>query len=319
MFERAYSDRDPNSASSSQYNPILLVARLEALEAQSPKLSDDFMALVDESNRIPRESLATTHTTVAALLQLIPPNSEDAIPNAESLCEALEESHHQLQDKIRAFRTADTQLVLSKPKMENDFATDLDLDLKSMGILASNSPAQQLIREEVESSMKDSNAKENADVNRKPPKLNIGKESKRATKPDSGRVKHSSSPASSKTRRPVSTRNGRPNNAPVKKQAVVGDSSTPKFVPIQKSAFNRLPRNLKSRAGKLEALNELFRKTYDVLVEKKEPLSDVELIAATGEVSTERFDALRGLSVLKNTARGWELVVPKVSKRQHLR
>lgn len=90
-------------------------------------------------------------------------------------------------------------------------------------------------------------------------------------------------------------------------------AATPRSVqPISKAVFNRLPRNLKIKAGKLADINQFYEKvvcSFDSA--SQDVISDKKLMQMTGETSTERFEVLRGLAVLRKTKVGWTLPSPK--------
>lgn len=87
------------------------------------------------------------------------------------------------------------------------------------------------------------------------------------------------------------------------------ESSKKSFEPISKAAFNRLPRNIKIKAGKLPDVNSFYEKVCSAFSEKGGgPLSDKQLLQATGESKVEKLDVLRGLSVLRKNKQGWVLV-----------
>lgn len=84
------------------------------------------------------------------------------------------------------------------------------------------------------------------------------------------------------------------------------------FQPIGKATFNRLPRNLKIRAGKLTDINQFYESVYRILSNCANGcLSDAKLMDATGEKNLERFQVLRGLAVLRNGKEGWSLAASK--------
>lgn len=79
-------------------------------------------------------------------------------------------------------------------------------------------------------------------------------------------------------------------------------------VVIDKAAFNRLPRNLKIKAGKLAEVNAFYEKVCQAFADRGNgPLPDKQLMNATGESSLDKFDVLRGLSVLRKNKQGWIL------------
>jgi hypothetical protein len=79
------------------------------------------------------------------------------------------------------------------------------------------------------------------------------------------------------------------------------------FIPIDKAAYQRLPRTLRLHA-KLESLNETYAKTFAALSKANGPMPQSQLLAATGEETIDTIDVLRrGFSVVKNSSAGWML------------
>lgn len=96
-----------------------------------------------------------------------------------------------------------------------------------------------------------------------------------------------------------------------KNQGIQANSVSPKsksIEPISKAAFNRLPRNLKIRAGKLSEINKFYETVFHALVDNQvEGLSDNKLMQVTGENTMEKFEVLRGLAVLRCRKQRWSL------------
>lgn len=89
------------------------------------------------------------------------------------------------------------------------------------------------------------------------------------------------------------------------------NSNQPKFEPVSKAVYNRLPRNLKIQAGKLPDINAFYEKVFKFLVENPGGVSDEKLMRALDETSLTRFEVLRGLAVLRSTKQGWVLACLK--------
>lgn len=94
--------------------------------------------------------------------------------------------------------------------------------------------------------------------------------------------------------------------APAHPSASIADG----FLPISKATYNRLPRNIKIRAGKLQQVNLFYEKVYSVL-QQDSPLTDKQLMKATGEKAMDKFQTLRGLAVLTSSKNGWQLTSSK--------
>lgn len=98
-------------------------------------------------------------------------------------------------------------------------------------------------------------------------------------------------------------------STPSSSQDGAGSKSNSKpFRPIDKAVFNRLPRNLKVKAGKLPDVNAFYETVWQVFSDKRGgPLTDKQLMNSTGESSLQKFEVLRGLSVLRKGKQGWVL------------
>lgn len=79
------------------------------------------------------------------------------------------------------------------------------------------------------------------------------------------------------------------------------------FEPVPKAVFNRLPRNIKIKAGKLTDVNLLYERVFKVLSEAGKPLSEKDMVKKCGEDDTAKLDVLRGLAVVRYTKQGWQL------------
>lgn len=122
-------------------------------------------------------------------------------------------------------------------------------------------------------------------------------------------------------------RTSAPNGPPKTRSEAVSKGSTPtlssksgsndksktlRFEPIGKPTFNRLPRNLKVKAGKLPQVNEFYEEVFNQLVQHSEGMSSKKLMESMGEESMQRFEILRGLAVLRCADGVWMLSCQKV-------
>ena len=85
------------------------------------------------------------------------------------------------------------------------------------------------------------------------------------------------------------------------------DDQDKAFQPVPKAVFNRLPRNLKIKAGKLNDVNLLYERVFKVLSQASKPLTEKEMVKKCGEDDTAKLDILRGLAVVRYTKQGWQL------------
>lgn len=86
------------------------------------------------------------------------------------------------------------------------------------------------------------------------------------------------------------------------------NSATAKgFQPVEKTKYNRLPRIIKVKGGKLEEVNAFYEKVYNVLSQSS-PMTDKKLMTAVGVDNMDKFDVLRGLNLISNRKDGWRLL-----------
>eukprot|EP00871_Galdieria_phlegrea_P002877 jgi/Galph1/3590/GphlegSOOS_G2251.1 len=86
------------------------------------------------------------------------------------------------------------------------------------------------------------------------------------------------------------------------------------FVPIAKSAFQRLPRNLRTKST-LEELNQLYEKVWKLILSRNcETVPTIQILKIIGEEKKEQLEVLRGLAVVSFTSTGWVLTRRKVNK-----
>lgn len=84
-------------------------------------------------------------------------------------------------------------------------------------------------------------------------------------------------------------------------------NTSPPFHPVQKSVYNRLPRNLKIKAGKLDAINQFYEKVWSLLMKSGGALSEPKLLSSLGETDPTKLKVLQGLAVVRQTKDGWTL------------
>lgn len=310
-FERSYTDPNPKSASSARYNPKRLVSRVSAVESQYAKSCDEYVVLVKQVNTLLGQSLASSHINTKALLESIEVHIEEPIPAASELHSTLDETNTAVEEYCQEFNPREAGLLF-----KNDFLDEARDEVADMDTVYETraAPEQNMPPPKKGIPRKAGNGGRKAP----PPKLNLD----RKATAGGGRFARSTTPASTTARTPasttargaVSTPEAKP-KAPKKEPQSILKKPKPSsvFQPIQKSAYQRLPRNLKLGAGKLDPLNELYKKTFDVLIEKQGSMQEAELLKATGEKDAKRLNALRGLSILRNTAAGWELIPSRVT------
>lgn len=298
QFEDSYSDRRPGSASSEQYNPMKLLARINALEQELPELSVQLKTLMDEKSWLPCETMASTATKTSAMLRAVSSSPASRIPSADVLQASMERNRTEMEDRVTKYRLARYQLAVRDSHLEAQAVQFLDQNLVSNEQPALDLSSELFSTPEAEQNGQSREPKENCDSNGKSTDgmtENTGKRRVKAGNSRPGR-KHQAESA-----RAAKSSNSSSNNEFDESRKSSG------FEPIKKTAFNRLPRNLKAHAGKLTDLNELLQKVYDALIDKGTSMTDAELMEATGETNTSRFSALRGLSILRLSDGNWDL------------
>jgi Spindle and kinetochore-associated protein 2 len=332
-FDRVYcSSRGPTSAS---LNPARLAARLAALTAAAPAAADAVLAHAHRHLEVARSARADTFAArraverVAAAVRagahrdddedsegevdrlIVEKEDRDADAELERLCERLDAL-------TKSTQIAHRELVVAKTPADALLSDDdLDLALLRAGLSSGcESPSDQQqgpAARKLDSGNSNCSSGNNATINKSTgsgtvrPKLAWGPP---ATKTRPVRTKAApiesankeNAPAISQQQPQSRTLNQRPAsgcNFPL----VVPDE----FAPISKAAYQRLPRTLRQQA-KLDQLNETYGKAFAALAKARHPLSESELLAATGEESIDTIDVLRrGFSVVKKTNSTWEL------------
>lgn len=99
-----------------------------------------------------------------------------------------------------------------------------------------------------------------------------------------------------------------------KPKVVEEEDNKDKFVGVEKSVYNRLPRNLKIKAGKFADINAFYEKVWTLMSEHGGEMKEGALKKALGESDASRLDVLRGLTVLRRAKNGWMLVPQKTQK-----
>lgn len=256
-------------------NPHTILARLQTLQTQLPTLQEDICNIHTEKARVVslyRSDLARANNLAKKLVPVAAPVGSDDAGVSAALVLAQRGTDEVLQQYLegheKAFkRLADDNLAMS-------FLND----------------ACELLKESDE----------------KPKTAEEGLSDETGVLEDKP-MKTAASKTAKANARSSKTQKSKPAESKVE-----GNVQTPKspkrvFEPIPKSVYNRLPRNLKIRAGKLPDVNAFYEKVFGILEARDAPLHDKELMAALGESSMQRFDVLRGLAVLRCGKQGWQL------------
>lgn len=278
QFERTYSDKDPSSASSTKYNPHKLVTRLRDCDVALPELSLRVEAVGNVEEWLPSTITGQSSAVAAALFSALNGAGNE---NNRELIQNLASIDNQIDQFVEQHRQTWQQYTTRRDLLREAESIDAIPEIE----------LQQPVREE---ELQQSSAlveEEEVEEEVAKPKL---KPKPKTRAPPSSRPKKNVPPTKSTA---------------AKKKSQKNDGDDVKgFVPIQKSAFNRLPRNLK--VGKLPEINSFYEKVYNVLKDRGSMEED-ELLAAVDETKVSKLACLRGLSVLRNGPNGWYLAGAK--------
>lgn len=323
-FDRSYADPDPASASSARLNPRRLVDRVESIAPQQSKLCDEYIDLVKQMHALLPRFGDESHMQTKALLEAMEVHSAEPIPNAGDLHAKLDDSYRVFDEYAKEYNPRETERYLRALSGEcleeaREEVAEMEAQMEAQAAEEeSQPPKKETGRRPPQKAGKGRRAV--------PPKLEIegGRDGGRRMKGATERLARPVTPKSSRARTPasVTSRGGgglvtpcAKGKATPKEPASILKKPKPSssYEPIKKAAFQRLPRNLKLGAGKLDALNEFYKKSFDVLIDNNGPMAEGKLLAAVGAKDTKRLLALRGLSVLKMKDGAWELVATSVN------
>lgn len=266
-LQTEFSQNTPSYAQ--QPNPYTLLKRLSSLQAQLPSL---------------REQLLSNHQQKAQLASLCRSDLADAARFARHVLPVTAPEHSRSVAAKRSLLQTDetlNNLIASFYRAHGDF-----LVAKGDAPLPDDDLNLALLRAAADA-----------------PRLDMGEDNKGK---DNGTEENQPSPSDKKAGRKKTTLGDKASKGESKPNPKEVAKSAPIFEPVSKAVYNRLPRNLKVRAGKLPQVNEFYEQVFRLLVERG-PMSDKELMTATGETNMQRFEVLRGLAVLRNGKTGWQL------------
>lgn len=299
-FRRLYPLRDATSCSSSSLNPLTLLTHLRTLQSTLPSLRDELLSTHQQKADLAhlcRTQLADLHASALAVLPVAAPTLHDkeATPARNALYQQLSSALHEREETLDAllshFLRAHGQFVSLFPALAPAFTTD-DLDLALLRAAAANAPEQARALRSIDSNAQAAKGMESAQSTprAKPvPKVGEGK-------------------GGSRKARGLNREAVRPESRAGSTASSAGEkSASDVFVPVEKNVYNRLPRNLKIRAGKFAEINAFYERVWTVLVESGKPVPEKLLIEKVGEQDGSRLEVLRGLTVVTLTPQGWAL------------
>lgn len=315
-FERTYCDSAGTSAAA--HNPAHLLARIAALEAAVPAAADAMLALA-------RAELAATASARAAasdatsewrvLDAVVPSGGGGSVGGGGREVEErdgeveLAELCGRLADVAAVSSRANSRLVATEGKGTDEF--DIDKALMSAGLGVdgdgdSSDDGGKMGRYDDDG---------NSIVGDGTPRRRRGSTSGGgATRSGGSRKERHHILSEQRNRSGIENADGRRNFSEKKQTANArGSKSKPiaagdlQYSSIAKPEYQRLPRMLKQQA-KLEELNMVYCKVFELLSAHTAPMPEEELLAAIGEESDKCIDVLRrGFSLLKRSRDGWSL------------
>jgi hypothetical protein len=321
-FDRIYCGvRGPASTA---VNPARLAARMTALDAAVPAAADavlelahtnleavraaraaavdakeHVMHLVQDLPRLRPADGGSTDAQTRPLSRILKANGDvekDDVGDDGGEVERLERLCETLKTFVSDSQRAHNALVASQTSTNSLLSIDdLDMELLKSGLAsssASTSPSDQNGNNAIDGTSTNKNSVRSVS-RRTPSKI----------------ARTSNGPGTSKTHCPRQTSNRTPQwkSETTQQGSDAADGSPAAFTPISKGAYQRLPRSLKQQA-KLDDLNDLYAKVHTILSSRRNPMTDAELLDATGESSLHRLDVLRrGFSVLRHSNNCWSL------------
>lgn len=265
-----------------QPNPLTIITRLRTLQNNLPQIRERLIQIHQHKLQLAaqcRKELAESAKLAAQLLPVAQPD-EAAASRAE-----MEERQGEMNEVLATFFKPqpglDTALHPSIT-VANDAVGDLNMALLRA---AADAP----YRSDAVLTERDTNSDETEEQPAKP--------ATKSQRPKPGATKKATA--------------SKPNSKPTKSKSPANKSSSTAFEPVTKAVYNRLPRILKVKAGKLPQINEFYEKVYNAMAEKGGVMTNVQLKKATGEQDEQRFEVLRGLTVLRKHQNGWQLTCMK--------
>lgn len=305
-FSRLYPMRDRASPSSAHLNPLHLLERLRALQTTLPALRESLLRVHHRKTTLAtlmRNNLAALHAHAHDLLPIAAPNlaaaSAAAAPPTpartalhQQLSAALEDSNHTLRECLSAFLRVHANLTHVFPTAFPEVVTeDLNLALLRAGVASDLRRPLQTVDDNV---APEHAAADRAAGDAKPEKERPAQTAKERPGAKSLRpgVK-----AKAKQRPPSSEA----------ESAIATPEASSEFTPVDKAVYNRLPRNLKIKAGKLPEINAFYEKVWRVLHEAGGTMAEDKVLKGVGESTSARLEVLRGLAVIRHGRDGWSL------------
>lgn len=309
-FRRLYPLRDPNSASSAGLNPLILLTRLRSLQSALPALRDELLAVHQQKADLAhlcRTQLSNLHTAALTLLPVAAPTLKDtdATPARNALYQQLSatlvQREQELDVLLAHFLKAHAQFVSLFPALAPSVSTD-GLDLALLRAAAVNAPEQERTLKEV-------------DTNATGPRLESSSDKPQPASTTPRKKQSSAALGASAKTQALKKRQAQPKLSQMPSDASsMGNEVDEVFEPVDRKVYNRLPRNLKIRAGKIGEINTFYEKVWNVLMQAGKAVPEKVLVKKVGEEDATRLDVLRGLTVITSTNQGWMLTKHKQQK-----
>lgn len=316
-FERTYCDSAGTSAAA--HNPARLLARIAALETAVPAAADAMLALARAELAATASARAATSDATAALRVLdavVPPGSdgceregtEGALdPGGEV---ELAELCGRLADVSAVTSRANSRLVATEGKGTDEFDIDKALMSAGLGVDEDDDSSD----DGGKMSKEDDDAEDSLAGDATPKRWRGSTPVKGVPRGGSSRNERQRILSEQRKRNGKENADGRKITSGKKPTAKArGSEAKPvasrdlQYTSIPKPEYQRLPRMLKQQA-KLEELNMVYCKVFELLSAHTAPMPEEELLSAIGEESDKCIDVLRrGFSLLKRGRDGWSL------------
>lgn len=290
QYEALYPVQTATSASSTHVNPSRLLSHHKALQKTIPTTRDALLALHNEKHDLAATCLTTvaeSRRAAAAFLPVALPDLDVTLDGSEATADGgeigreLERSAARLGQLLEQVTTAHRRFIQNERTEEFD-GRQLDIALLQAAMQTSSSATAATMVDEEPKQVVAPVVKKTAVVREAVADENVAPN--------------------------IPKQVGTGGKGRAEKSGDGGESGGGRqFKPVEKADYNRLPRNLKIKAGKLADVNDVYERVFAALVGAKGPLSDKEMMEKAGVSDIGAIEVLRGLSVVSKGREGWKL------------
>lgn len=125
--------------------------------------------------------------------------------------------------------------------------------------------------------------------------------------PDTREVPPVNPKASEENRKTPAPKETKPRGPTAEFVSASSQTEVERFVPVAKSVYNRLLRNLKIKAGKIGEINKFYEKVWQIMTANGGGMSETKLTWELGDEGIARLQVLRELAVVRRGKNGWVL------------